>query len=162
MLGAGERVGEFEIPDLEGRRVRPLEWAGDGRLLIAVVKDDCPTCRLTLPYLERVHRRLGGGTPRIVSVSQDDPDRSRSFAAEMGLTFPVVVDAPGYAVSGLFGIEFVPSLFIVDRHGLVHRALTGFLKAGIEDLASDLAASMNAPRFRVFDDADQVPILKPG
>jgi len=163
MLQKGERAPAIDLEDLDGRRRSPLEGAaGSARSLLVFVKDECPTCRYTLPFLERVHRGLEGSGARIWGISQDDRGRSRAFAASTGVTFPLLLDAKGYAVSRAYGIEIVPSLFVLDHEGVIERSIAGFRRSAIEEIATDLAAAAGIPAPRVFREGEQILETKPG
>ena len=66
--------------------------------LIAVVKEDCPTCRLVEPVLQQI----GSIKPGIVVYTQDDP----AFPGNV----PHVIDDRSLQVSFNLGIETVPTL----------------------------------------------------
>ena len=73
MLQTGERAPEIELRDLAGKVLRPLapERGRRGSALVIFFKDDCPTCRYSLPFVERMKQRLGPKGERIFGVSQD-------------------------------------------------------------------------------------------
>jgi peroxiredoxin len=163
MLQKGQPAPAIDLLDLDGRRRRPLEErAGGSRSLLVIVKDDCPTCRYTLPFLERLHAALGGAGSGIFAISQDERTRSRAFAAATGVTFPMLLDTPDYAVSRAFGIEIVPSIFVIDPRGAIERSMFGFRKAAIVETAADLAASKGIVPPPVFREGEEVLEIKPG
>jgi len=164
MLQTGERAPEIDLRDLSGRSLRPLspERGRKGHALVIFFKDECPTCRYTLPFVERIQQRLGSKGDRIFGVSQDGGERTRAFLESTGATFPVVLDDPEYAVSRAYGLSNVPSIFLVDADGIIRRSIAGFSRSALEGMASDLAASIGVPPTPIFSEGEQVLETKPG
>lgn len=133
-----------------------------GLTLVAFFKETCPTCRLTFPLLERIHRKAGPSGGRVVGISQDGPEGAARFVAEMGLTFPILIDGPDYPVSRLYGLVAVPSLYLVDAFGRILVSGAGFARAELSKMSDDLARSVGAPAFPLYEEAESFPAFKPG
>jgi peroxiredoxin len=86
-----------------------------GPVLLAVYKIGCPTCQLTLPFLERMH--AAGGALQIVGISQDNRFGTERFQSSYQLTPPLTARSrrDGYRVSNAFGIG--ARLAVPDRAG---------------------------------------------
>ena len=154
LLAAGATVPDFELRDLEGQAHRFSAMNADVPVLLAVFKASCPTCQLTLPFLDR----LGQGTKlRVVPVSQDEPDTTRAFLHRFGVTLPVLLDpaSGGYAVSNAFGVAYVPSLFLVEPGGRVSFSSEGFSKR-------ELLALGERAGIAPFREGENVPEAKSG
>ncbi len=146
---------------------RPLDRVDGGRLevpppasLLVFVKHDCPTCRLAMPYVDRLRRRMeaaGSGTS-VVAVAQDPPDVAARFAHELGLGTTVVSEPEPYPLATAFAVRTVPTLFLVGADGKVEKTLEGFDKEGLEDLLRRTAAG-DEP---LFAESDRVPDFRPG
>lgn len=123
-------------------------------VLLAFFKITCPTCQLTFPFLQRLADR---GGPRVVGISQDDAEGTAEFNEAFGVRFETIPDpkADGYAASNLYGLEYVPALFLVEPDGRVSWRSEGFAKADLEKLASRWGVEL-------FEATDRVPIYKPG
>ena len=98
--------------------------------LVAVVKEDCPTCRLVVPALRRMRE---AGVPLTV-VTQDQPAFPEGIAP---------IDDRELAISWRLGVEAVPTLYRFE-HGVVRSRSVGWNRAewrdvsGIGDLGADL------------------------
>ena len=98
--------------------------------LVAVVKEDCPTCRLVVPALRRMRE---AGVPLTV-VTQDQPAFPEGVAP---------IDDRELAISWRLGVEAVPTLYRFER-GVVRSRSVGWNRAewrdvsGIGDLGADL------------------------
>jgi peroxiredoxin len=152
-LRAGDRAPDFRLANASGTVVSLDDLLAEGPVLLAFYKVTCPTCQLTLPYLER----LAGGGVRVVAISQDDPGASARFDREFGVHLETLFDkaSDGYPVSNAFGIEFVPSLFLVEPGKSIAAAVEGFSKREMTALAGRAGKLMFGPQ-------DYVPEMKAG
>src|SRR5919204_293912 len=94
---------------------QPAQPVADG--LVAVVKRDCPTCRLVAPVLAQLS---AAGVPLTV-YSQDDPTFPEGLAP---------VDDTALAVSYRLEIEAVPTLLRLEQGRVVDRLAAGRVRAG--------------------------------
>jgi peroxiredoxin len=123
---------------------------GSAPALIVFFETDCPTCRLAVPYLNKLARGA-----RVIGISQDDDAATNLFTQQLATAFPVKVDS-GLALSRRFDLRFVPSLFLLDHDGRVLRSHFGFDKAVLNEIAVQMRC---AP---VADEFDGAPQSKPG
>jgi len=108
------RLGSDEVADLPGQ----------GRRVLLLYKDGCPTCRVALPLLEQIYRR-GEGIIDIVAVSQDSLEETEDFVRDNKITMPVYLDNPGWPLSTELGLASVPVLLQLDGESL-GSAIEGF------------------------------------
>lgn len=153
-LQTGDRAPAVSLRTLDGAAVSlPDLWAA-GPVLLAFYKASCPTCQLTLPFLERL-RRQGA---RVFCAAQDDAAIARAFNAEYGLPdMPTLIDpaADGYPASNAFAITHVPSMFLIGADGVIEWDSIGFYRIDLEQLGRRFGAA-------VFRDGDNVPAMKAG
>ena len=154
MLKAGQAAPDVRLQDRSGTGVSIAAEADAGRVLLAFFKVSCPTCQLTLPYLERL---TNSGGLRVAGISQDDARATGEFAARFGLTFPLWLDdaGAGYPASNAYGITHVPSLFLVGPGGKIGWTSHGFSRAEMEELGRMAGVA-------IFTPEDRVPEWKPG
>ncbi len=133
-------------------------------LLLAFFKTSCPTCRLAWPYVQRLHAAYGGVAVRVVGVSQDTADESRSFFAEFGkATFDLVLDpGPLFKASNAFQVEAVPHFALVSPSGVLEDVFAGWSKAKMEALGERLALARSLPRIPVVPPGDLVREFQSG
>ncbi len=171
ILPAGSAAPEFSLPALRllpgggfepGGAARVPDPAAAGPTLLVFFKNTCPTCRLTLPFVQRIHERTAARGARVVAVSQDGLEGTASFARELGLTMPVLVDGAHYPVSRRYDLVSVPTLYLLRPDGSVARGGMGFDRRGLEAMAADLAAAVGAPDPALFLPGEPVPDFKPG
>lgn len=154
MLEAGSKAAEFRLVDLGGGTASLKEILDRGPALLAFFKVTCPTCQLTLPFLNRMAE---GPSLQFIAISQDDAEATTEFNAEFGVQFRTLLDEEdaGYPASNAYGISYVPSMFLVEQDGRVSWADHGFTKRSLEDLGRRAGV---AP----FRDSDRVPEAKSG
>jgi cytochrome c biogenesis protein CcmG/thiol:disulfide interchange protein DsbE len=106
----------IQLSDLRGRPVVLNVWASW-----------CPPCREEMPALERVHQAYqeqGALVLGVNSTVQDDRQKALDFAAEQGLTFPILFDSTG-EVTKLYGVRALPTTYFIDARGIIQEVIAG-------------------------------------
>src|SRR5262245_22394495 len=152
----------FTLPRHGGGQQTIPDTASRGLTMAIFYKNSCPTCRLAMPFIQRLHEQVAAAGGRVVAISQDGMDGAAAFADELGLTFPILVDGADYPVSKLYELVAVPTIYLVTPGGRIERSGAGFNKAGLLAMASDLAASVGAPSPTLYHDGETIPEFKPG
>jgi peroxiredoxin len=144
----------FHLMRLEGSEVTLAELIAGGPVMLVFYKITCPVCQMTMPFLERMHRK---GSLRVYGISQNEPADTREFLQEYGVSFPNLLDAEddGFPASNAYGISSVPTIFVVDRDGTLSKVIEGWNKAEMTALG-DLAG------MTLFRTDDSVPAWKAG
>jgi len=157
MLALGAAAPDFHLKDQSGRKHTLTELAQGKPLLLAFFKVSCPTCQYALPFLERIYRGKTQSAIAIYAISQDDPESTRDFNDEFGITMPVLFDkdAEGYPASNAYGIAHVTSLFLIEPNGRISLAASGFDKKFMEELGTRLGKNP-------FEPGERVPDFRPG
>jgi peroxiredoxin len=133
-------------------------------LLLAFFKVSCPTCRLTWPYLQRLHAAYDGTAVHVVGVSQNAADDSRRFFEEYGgARFDLVLDLePRFAASDAFQVEAVPHLVLISPAGILEETFSGWSRAKMEALGARLAGARSLARIPVVPPGDPVRDFQAG
>lgn len=96
--------------------------------VISLWSTTCVPCRVELPQLQEfaaAHAEID-----VIAVNLGDvPDSVQKYAAEIGLTMPVIIDFEG-RVSTALGITSVPSTLVLSPAGNVIGAHLGEITAG--------------------------------
>ena len=140
MIEAGQKAPEFSLG-------RPNE----GLALLVFFETDCPTCRLTVPYLNKLAKQ----SVPVIGISQDSEALTQDFIREMSVAFPVTIDR-GLKISRAYDPIAVPTLVLLDGAGTVIRTQDGFDKEGLNAIAAELGHEA------VADAYDGAPARKPG
>lgn len=144
------------LSDLDGVQ-RPLSaaWSA-GPALFVIGHGDCPTSRLTLPFVDRLYHRKPAGAS-VVAVLQDEPGAARALMSDLGLTMPVLLELEPFPLASELQLRAAPTLILVGKDGRIARAGEGFLRTDLE--AFSAALGIEAP---LFSPDDTAPPRRPG
>lgn len=159
---AGKIAPGFSLKGLDGKEYSLGTLIERGPVVAAFFKISCPVCQFTFPFLERLYQRYGRDSVTFLGVSQDDARSTKEFAAQYGVTFPMVLDEKGYPVSNAYGLTSVPTIFLIEPDGTVRVSSTGFDKKDLETIARELAERRRIAPAALFRPDEQVPENKPG
>ena len=161
-VAVGRLAPPFELNTMEGETFSLESLLAKGPVLGAFFKVSCPTCQYTFPFLERLYSQLRANGALVVGISQDSPRDSQKFATQFGVTFPVLIDREPYAVSRKYGVEFVPTLFLITPDGQVEASGDGFSKSDLLTIQGSLARHFGVTPPALFQPGEKVPEYKPG
>ena len=161
MLAPGDPAPDFSLARLDGADWRLEEEAAEGPLLLAFIETDCPTCRLTVPYLKHLAEAPGPEGHRVVVISQDGGPETRELAEAYDVSFPVLLDVDLDA-SRSYDPPSVPALFLVGQGGQVEFSEVGFHKEDLNSVAERMLSDLGLPVRTVADLDDGAPLMKPG
>jgi peroxiredoxin len=113
---------DFALVDLHGKQWSLKELRGKV-VLLNFWATWCPPCRKEMPDLEALGKQFGGQGLVILSITDDDPAKVRSYIEKQNITYPVLLDAEG-KLSKQFRIYGIPKTFLYNREGkLVSQAI---------------------------------------
>jgi peroxiredoxin len=72
----------------------------------------------------------------VVAISQDSERATRQFHKTYGVSLATLLDREEdrYPASNSFGIQFVPTTFLVEPDGVISAVAEGFRKADLESI----------------------------
>lgn len=77
----------------------------------------CPDCRPEMPLFEQLHRDFATKGLTVLGINvREGADTVQSYAKELGLTFPLVLDPRG-KITSAYGVIGIPSTFLIGRDG---------------------------------------------
>jgi peroxiredoxin len=154
LVAEGSRAPAFRLARLDGGEAEAADLAAKGPVLLVFFKVTCPSCQLTLPFLDRIHNpeRLS-----VYGLSQDGAEDTRDFNREFGVSFPMLLDREedDFPASNAYGVSNVPTLVLIERGGKVGRVIEGWQRKEIEWLGGQAGVTP-------FRDGDNVPEWKAG
>ena len=131
----------------------------EGPVALVFYKVTCPVCQMAAPKIDTMARSYPG---RVVGVGQDPPDELERFGREFGMDIAAVADVPPYDVSNAYGIETVPTLFVIDGARVVADAVVSWDRAGYNRASTRLAELLGVEPATVSDSSDGLPPFRPG
>jgi len=85
----------------------------------------CGPCRVEMPSMESLYKKFNDKGLEILAVNcAEDKAAVSSFMKNEGFTFPVLLDLDG-RVSINYGIQSIPTTFLIDRGGMIILRLVG-------------------------------------
>lgn len=90
----------------------------------------CGPCRVEMPDFQAAARRYGGAV-QFIGVNQgEDAQTITAFAAEMGVSYPLVRDESSQ-ITDLYRVAALPSTFFIDSNGVVQDRVLGIVSGGV-------------------------------
>lgn len=145
---------DFTLKDMAGRPVRLSTFRGKV-VLLNFEATWCPSCRAQAPKLEQLHQLLKGTDFVLLSVHlRERPNTVKAFRREHGMSFSAVIDADGN-VSEQYGVQFIPTTYLIDRAGTIVGRAVGPKVWDSEEAKELLLSLINQPtREAVHPGAD--------
>jgi thiol-disulfide isomerase/thioredoxin len=85
----------------------------------------CGPCRVEMPSMENIYMKYKDRGFEILAVNSGERNSEvMSFMTSYGLTFPTVLDSDG-TVSRYYGIQGIPTSYLIDREGNMILRLVG-------------------------------------
>jgi thiol-disulfide isomerase/thioredoxin len=98
---------------------------------------DCSNCRNTLPWLKAIHAEYAPRGLQVISVHTPElpqervPDNVRTAVRELGITYPVMLDAD-FSYWRALENRYWPAFYLVNRDGTIVLSAFGELHRGTE------------------------------
>lgn len=149
-LGVGDRLPSFSLAGWDGTPVASASFAGKP-VVVDFWASWCAPCRAALPALDQMARRLRARGITVVAVNIDrDRAAADSWLAER-LSDRIVTLArdPEGAFLARCGASGMPTVYVVDRDGVVRFAASGYAPervADVERAAGELVPPADAPK----------------
>lgn len=124
LLKVGTQVPNFELPTPEGKKVQLSDFKGK-YVLIDFWASWCPDCRRISPNVEAIAKEYQGKDLTVVAVSFDiDKEAWVKYINRNGAPINEVhvselKKMKESAVAKAFGVQWIPSLYLLDKDGKV-------------------------------------------
>ncbi len=136
LLATSTPAPDLTLTTLDGATIRLADLRG-GVVVLNLWASWCAPCRDEAPVLEAIAREgaVGGRRVTVIGLDQkvDDREDARAFVADLGLTYPIVIDDGGPA--GPFGPaqialglpDLYPATLFITEAGTIAAVHTGEL-----------------------------------
>lgn len=136
MLSVGDKAPSFTLPAVEGGDEVTDPWT-EGPTVVAFFKVSCPVCKMVAPMLTK----LSEGGARVIAIGEDPPAAITAYNEATNQRVPALSQGPPYSVSAAYGLEAVPSIFLIGEDGEIQQAIGGWNRATWNALAADVGVS---------------------
>ncbi len=109
---------DFELPDLDGNKVKLSDFKGKV-VLVNFWATWCPPCRAEIPSMQRAWNILKDKDVMLLAIHVGgNEDRVWTFLTDFGVEFPVLLDASS-KVSRAWPMMGLPVSFVIDPEGRI-------------------------------------------
>lgn len=119
----GVQAPDFTLMDLEGQPVQLSQQRGR-TVLLNFWATWCEPCRVEMPLFQEVLEKAGSDKLQVLAVNSEPAEEVAAFQADLGLTFPLLLDPDG-AVQRLYRVFGYPTTFVIDSDGVVRAIQIG-------------------------------------
>jgi len=137
MLETGDQAPSFSLARIDGEKFTITSGSQSRARLLVFFETDCPTCRLAIPYINRLSREIGEAG-EILGISQDPEQPTRELIEQAPIEFAVAIDND-LSVTKLYDPVAVPTLFLIGDDGHIIQTLSGFDKRALNEIATTMA-----------------------
>jgi peroxiredoxin len=125
-LNVGDEAPDFAYTLADGTTHQLSDLRGQ-RVLINFWATWCPPCKAEMPDIQAAYEQYGNDDFMVLAVnSAEEQARVEAFAAEMGLTIPLITNEAGDIGTG-YGARGLPTSYFVDRDGTISYRHTGIM-----------------------------------
>jgi peroxiredoxin len=151
VIEPGVRAPSIDLPDAVTGQPVVDPWR-EGPVVLAFFKTTCPVCQMAAPKVQA----LADGGVRVVAVGEDPPPAIQAYADQYGQKVTTLSESAPYPASDAFGIDTVPTLFLLDEDGTVRDAVVSWDRNGWNRFAEAAGGT------DVSDEGDGLPPFRPG
>ena len=120
----GKPAPNFTLVDTKGKTWNLSELKGQV-VFVNFWATWCPPCREEMPSMEALYTSMPADKFKMLAIlSNDEPAIADKFAAQIGFTFPILID-PENKASQAYGLTGVPESYIIDKHGILREKVIG-------------------------------------
>jgi len=159
---SGTKAPDFKLPGTDGQSYSLSETLSKNLAVVVFYKNTCPTCQFIMPFVERIHRAYKDKGLSTLGIEQDSKEEGIAFSKQYGLTFTVLTDPENYKTSYAYGVDTVPSIFLIDKNGEIFFTSVGFVKDELTELSGKIAQKLGTQVIEVYKPGEYVPAFKAG
>lgn len=116
----------FSLGSLDGETIQLSDLRGQA-VILNLWASWCGPCRAEMPAIQNVYEAYADKGLVILALNatyQDDLASASAFAAELGLTYPILLDLDG-SVSSQYNLRALPTTYFIDPEGRVQDVVIG-------------------------------------
>ncbi len=97
----------------------------------------CMVCRIMTPTMNDWNQRYGAQGVAVMGVTTTPVQQAATAASQIGISYPVASDESGKVTEAYRAIA-LPTLFVIDRRGIVRDVLVGYSSPRLHQLESEV------------------------
>ena len=140
-LNPGEAAPAFQLVTVDGDSLSLASLKGQV-VLVDFWATWCGPCRAEMPALQQLYEDFAGRGVELVAISVDVQSQGvPEFVRRLELTYPILLD--GRAVQASYRVLGLPTLFVVDRQGIIRHVHVGYAPGAEAALADEVEALLS-------------------
>lgn len=99
----------------------------------------CPPCRRSIPVFVSLYEKYRDRGFIVLGISREEKSKLVDFKNSNNVSYPILIDNKD--VSQAYGVTAIPSIFILDKKGVIQKTQVGFapeLEAEFDTLIDSL------------------------
>ncbi len=137
-LEPGDRAANFDLPKLDGSGNLSLKSLRGKWVYIDFWASWCGPCLSAVPALETIRGEFPESKFQILAVNLDKKaSKARKFLKKKNVGYPSVSDPRG-RTPGQFGLETMPTSYLIDPDGIVRYVHKGFRSGDIDRIREEI------------------------
>jgi peroxiredoxin len=139
-LGAGDRAPDFAAPTIDGAgRVELSDYRGKV-VYLDFWASWCAPCLKAIPEIEKIRSELPADAFQVVAVNLDQKKKKAlRFLEKHPTGYPSASDPKG-RLPDQFGLETMPTSYLIDAEGVIRYVHPGFKKGDGSKLRHEIRA----------------------
>lgn len=122
----GSAAPDCKLQLLDGKASTSISQLRGKVLYVDFWASWCVPCAASFPFMNKLDKELNGKGLQVVAINLDEkPDDAKKFLAKHPVRFAIAVKA-NESCAKEFGVQGMPSSFIVDREGVIRLVHPGF------------------------------------
>jgi len=131
----GQPAPDFTLRDMEGQEVRLSDLRGKV-VFLAFWASWCGPCRAEAPHLEALYRNYRDQGLVLLGLNREPEHAAEASFARKTFTYPLLLDAG--VVFQQYGIDALPTTFVIDRDGKIAGRHVGFDPGGEKQFEEEI------------------------
>ncbi len=147
LLAVGEAAPDWALKDAAGKEVRLSDLKGKV-VLLDFWATWCPPCRKVMPEIEALHQKYKDKGVAVIGVStferRDPVEGPAAYMKQQGFTYGLLVK--GDAVAQGYGVEAIPTIYVIGTDGRVAFRTKGVMPGDTEKIEKTIEHQLRAKR----------------
>ena len=134
---------DFALKDLGGKTITLEQFIGEKIVIMEFWATWCGPCRMTMAAVHNVREKYRDKGVVVLSIDQgEDTQKVKTYVESKGLKLHVLLDSDS-EVSRMYGVSGIPTLFVIDKEGVVKARVVGYrpdLEPALSEFLNQLLA----------------------
>jgi peroxiredoxin len=114
----GEKVADFKLEDLSGKKVDTTDFRKDKVFVLKFGATWCGWCNRQIPHLNKVQKEYGDQVAVLDVSVREKAEKVKPHNKKHKVNYKTVLDTDG-SVAGQYGVRGIPVVIVANRKGKV-------------------------------------------